>query len=190
MMILRERSLIDPNMITAYSWACGLFKSDLPPSLNDLTKRTKLIDEINSLLFTANDPGSAKKLLADLDHDERTKRLNTIRERSKSYMTEDLDDNIRKNILLRLWAGCMDAAKNIALQTINGPNSADDRKEGFFFIDLLSKPDPIYRAGTESAPSFKKLHRQHYSFAGVPSGSAVTKYPNEYLLQDDTCMCI
>ena len=43
-------------MITAYSWACGLFESDLPSSLNDLTKRTNLIDEINSLLFSANDP--------------------------------------------------------------------------------------------------------------------------------------
>jgi hypothetical protein len=175
-------------MITAYSWACGLFKSDLPLSLNDLTKRTNLIDEINSLLFSANDPHSAKKLLADLDHDERTKRLNAIAERSKLYMTEDLDDNIRKNILLRLWAGCLDAAKNIALETIDGPITPDDRKEGFFFIDLLSKPDPIYRAGTEAAPSFKKLHRQHYSFAGVSPGSAVTNYPNEYLLKDDTCM--
>jgi len=130
----------------------------------------------------------AKKLLADLDHDERTKRLNAIAERSKLYMTEDLDDNIRKNILLRLWAGCMDAAKNIALETINGPNSAEDRKEGFFFIDLLTEPDPIYRAGTEAAPSSKTLHRQHYSFAGISPGSAVTNYPNEYLLKNDTCM--
>lgn len=152
-------------MITAYSWACGLFEWELPSSLNDLTNRTNLIDEINSLLFSANDPRSAKKLLGDLDHDERTKRLNAIAERSKLYMTEDLDDNVRKNILLRLWAGCIDAAKNIALETIDGLNSADDRKEGFFFIDLLSNPDPIYRAGTEAAPSFKKLHRQHYTSA-------------------------
>lgn len=111
-----------------------------------------------------------------------------IADKSKSYMSEDLDDNIRKNILLRLWAGCMDAAKNIALETMDGTNSPVTRKEGFFLIDLFAKLDPIYRSGIEAAPSFKKLQRQHYSFAGVSSGSAVTNYPNEYLLKDDTCM--
>lgn len=43
------------------------------------------------------------------------KMANIDADKSKSYMSEDLDDNVRKNILLRLWAGCMDAAKNIAL---------------------------------------------------------------------------
>jgi hypothetical protein len=177
-------------MITAYSWACGLVKLDLPPSLSDLTKRTNLINEINSLLFTPTNPRTAKKLLVDLDHDGRTNRLNVIADKSKSYMSEDLDDNVRKNILLRLWAGCMDAAKNIALETMDGTNSPVTRQEGFFLIDLFGKLDPIYRSGIEAAPSFKKLQRQHYSFAGVSSDSAVTNYPNEYLLRDDTCMRI
>jgi hypothetical protein len=101
-------------------------------------------------------------------------------------MSEDLDDNVRKNILLRLSAGCMDAAKNIALETMDGTNSPVTGKEGFFLIDLFAKLDPIYRSGIEAAPSFKKLQRQHYSFAGVSSDSAVTNYP--YLLKDDTCM--
>ncbi|MFZ0221878.1 MAG: hypothetical protein WAM42_09330 [Candidatus Nitrosopolaris sp.] len=39
----------DPNMITAYSWAAGLFKQVLPLSLVDIQKRAKLMNEINSL---------------------------------------------------------------------------------------------------------------------------------------------
>jgi hypothetical protein len=101
-------------MITAYSWACGLFKLDLPSSLNDLTKRTNLINEINSLLFTPTDPRTAKKLLADLDHDERTSRLNVIADKSKSYLPEDLDDSFRKNILfLYITIECYDKALEI-----------------------------------------------------------------------------
>jgi hypothetical protein len=48
-------------MITAYLWVCGLLKSDLS-SLNDLTKRTNLIDELNCLVRRIC---STKKLLAD-----------------------------------------------------------------------------------------------------------------------------
>jgi len=48
-------------------------------------------------------------------------------------------------------------------------------------IDLLFKTDSIYKAGVEAAPTYKMLLKEHYSFNGVPSNSAVRKYSNEYL---------
>jgi hypothetical protein len=47
-------------------------------------------------------------------------------------------------------------------------------------IDLLSKVDLVYTAGVEAAPVYKKLVREYYSFAGVPSNSIVRRYSNEY----------
>ena len=38
----------------------------------------------------------------------------------------------KKNIILRLWSGCLDAAKSIAVQTLDGLTSPEIRKEHFF----------------------------------------------------------
>jgi hypothetical protein len=43
----------DPNMITSYSWAAGLFQRDVPSSLIDVQKRAKLVNEINEPLITS-----------------------------------------------------------------------------------------------------------------------------------------
>jgi hypothetical protein len=45
---------------------------------------------------------------------------------------------------------------------------------------LLSKVDLVYAAGVEAAPVYKKLVKEYYSFAGVPSNSIVRRYSNEY----------
>ncbi|HEX5904706.1 MAG TPA: hypothetical protein VFY50_01520 [Candidatus Nitrosocosmicus sp.] len=44
-------------------------------------------------------------------------------------------------------------------------------------IDIISKTDPIYRAGVEAAPAFKRLRNQPYSFEGVLETSPVKKHP-------------
>jgi hypothetical protein len=79
----------------------------------------------------------------------------------------------RASIALRLWAGCLDAAKTIALETRDGPNSPELRAAAFAQIDSVAETDPIYGAGVEAAPAFKVLRRQSYSFDGVPAGSRV-----------------
>jgi hypothetical protein len=38
-------------------------------------------------------------------------------------------------------------------------------------------------AGAETATEFKKLRKEHYTFAGVSQNSPVRKYPNNYLIQ-------
>jgi hypothetical protein len=91
----------DSNMITAYSWAAGLFQQALPLSLVDIEKRAKLVNEINTPLVKAKK--GQDKMLIDLEATEKDRRLNEIAQLSIPYLTEQIDDALRKNILLRLW---------------------------------------------------------------------------------------
>jgi hypothetical protein len=173
-------------MITAYLWASTIPQPSLPSSLNDLSKRANLVNEINFYLFTTINPTTAGMLLENIDIVEKANRVKNMVEKTRTYLSEDIDSNTRANILLRLWTGCIDAAKNIALETRDGVNTPENRSKYFFQIDLFAKIDLIYCAGVEVAPSFKKLHRQHFSFNGVPTNSVVRRYPNDYLLDQDT----
>jgi hypothetical protein len=185
----------DPNMITAYSWAAGLFRLDPPSSLIDVEKRAKLVNEINEPLIirgggkSYSSESDTTTILKDLDDNEKNLRLDDIAQISMSYITEELHDSTRKNILLCLWVGCIDAAKAIRFTYVSGikdgivieaPITIEYRQRLFALIDLLSKTDLIYKAGVEAAPVYKKIVQQHYSSNGVPMDSAVRKYPNEY----------
>jgi hypothetical protein len=114
----------DPKMImiTTYSWAAGLFQPDLLSSLIDVQKRAKLVNEINEPLITGgkNYNSSSYIILKDLDDNEKNLRLDDTAQISMSYLTEKLDDKIRKNILLRLWVGCIDTAKAIHFTYVSG----------------------------------------------------------------------
>jgi hypothetical protein len=179
----------DSNMITTYSWAAGVFQQDLPSSLIDVEKRAKLVNEINTPLIRGKNNYQSETMLKDLDDNEKNLRLDDMAQISMSYLTEQLDNKIRKNLVLRLCVGCIDAAKAIRFTYVSGikdgvvveaPIAIEYRQSLFALIDLLSKTDLIYKAGVEAAPAYKKLVNQHYSFNGVPPNSAVRKYPNEY----------
>ena len=178
-------------MLTAYSWAAGLFQQQLPSSLMDIEKRAKLMNEINGPLVSGNNPLVAPdKMLIDLDDDEKDLRLDDIAQISMAFLTEQMDEKVRKNILLRLWTGCIEAAKAIRFNYVAGI------KDGFVveapitlqyhqalftsLIDLHSRIDLIYAAGVEAAPAYKKLLKEYYSFRGVPSNSIIKRYSNEY----------
>jgi hypothetical protein len=113
-----EYFMSDSNLITAYSWATGLFQQVLPSSLTDIEKRAKLVYEINTPLVKAKN--GQDKMLIDLDAPEKDRRLNEIAQISVPYLTEQIDDMLRKNILLRLWTGCMEAAKAIRFTYVAG----------------------------------------------------------------------
>src|SRR5438128_3620269 len=177
----------DSNLITAYSWAAGLSQQVLPSSLTDIEKRAKLVNEINTPLIKAKN--GQDEMLIDLDAPEKDRRLNEIAQISMSYLTEQIDDILRKNILLRLWTGCMEAAKAIRFTYVAGirngvvfeaPISIEYRQSLFNLIDLLSKTDLIYGSGVETAPAYKKVVKEYYSLNGVPSNSIIRKYTNEY----------
>jgi hypothetical protein len=131
-------------------------------------------------LISGDNPSSTQ-VLKDLDHVELFNRLKNVSEISGRRMRDVTDDTCRINISLRLWAGCIDAAKCIASETMDGQNTIMTRRESFIFIDSLADRDLIYRAGVQAAPAFKKLNNQLYFFDGVPEDSAVRSYPNEYL---------
>ena len=177
----------DSNLITAYSWAAGLSQQVLPSSLTDIEKRAKLVNEINTPLIKAKN--GQDEMLIDLDAPEKDRRLNEIARKSIPYLTEQIDDILRKNILLRLWTGCMEAAKAIRFTYVAGirngvvfeaPISIEYRQSLFNLIDLLSKTDLIYGSGVETAPAYKKVVKEYYSLNGVSSNSIVRKYTNEY----------
>jgi hypothetical protein len=145
--------------------------------------------QINTPLIREQNDLSADTPLKDLDSDHKNNRLNKIAQMSITYLTEQMDEKLRKNILLRLWTGCMDAAKAIRFSSVAGirdgvvieaPITTQHRHILFQLIDLLAKTDLIYAAGVEAAPLYKKLVKQYYSFNGVPSDSIVIKHSNEY----------
>jgi hypothetical protein len=177
--------MVDTNMITAYFWACGIFQPELPSALSDVDKRTKFVNEVNEVLlkYINNDINTqGYGQFADFALDVKNKILNDIGEIGKSYVADKEEDRVVVNTALRLWSGCMETAKVIALETNDGPNTAEARQQAFFQIELFSKIALIYAAGVESAPLFKKLHKEYYSFNGVPLDSGVRKYKNEYLI--------
>ena len=182
----------DSNMLTTYSWAASLFQQELPPSLMDVENRANLVAEINAPLIQGNSRTSSivNIMLADLDSKEKNLRLDNIAQTSRIYLTEQIEFKLRKNILLRLWTGCMEAAKAIRFSYIAGikdgivteaPITYEYRQALFTsLIDLLCKIDLVYAAGVEAAPVYKKLVKEYYSFAGIPQNSIVRRYSNEY----------
>lgn len=83
----------------------------------------------------------------------------------------------RMNVLLRLWSGCISAAKMIAQSTRSGPNTSAMRANAFVAIDRVARADAIYHAGVVAAPTFKRMRDQPYSFEGVPPNSPVRSRP-------------
>jgi hypothetical protein len=57
--------MFDSNMITAYSWAAGLFQQDLPSSLIDVEKRAKLVNEINGPLIKGKNNYQSDRMLKE-----------------------------------------------------------------------------------------------------------------------------
>ena len=179
----------DSNMLTAYSWAAGLFQQQLPSSIMDIDKRAKLVNEINGPLVRGNNPPVADKmLLIDLDNNEKDLRLDNIARINMAFLTEQMDDKLRKNILLRLWTGCMVTAKTIRFTYVAGIKDSVEAlitlqyRQALFtsLIDLQCRIDLIYRARVEASPAYKKLLKQYYSFNGVPTNSIIRRYSNEY----------
>ena len=167
-------------MLYAYFWACKLSIEVLPTSLKDVETRAILIDRIDMPLTVENN--TANLLLEYMSQDEREFRLNKVLGIANSFLLDIPTEASKKNVILRLWSGCLDAAKSIAIETRDGLTSPEIRKSHFYQIDLFARWDLVYCAGVESVPSFKRRRKESYKFEGIPYDSPVRKYPNEYLL--------
>ena len=173
--------MTDSNMLYAYIWACRLSQEMLPTSLEDVEIRAILIDKID---FPITGEGNTANILLEyMSEDEREIRLRKALQIADSFLVEQIPEIQKKNVILRLWSGCLDAARSISTETDDGITSPDSRKAHFFQIDIFAKWDSIYSAGVQTAPALKKLRKQYYSFDGVPNDSPVRTFPNEFLLQ-------
>jgi len=162
----------DPAMDMARQVAdeLGSF-SNIPPTLIDPANVARYLDAIDDRVA---------QVAGYYESSEQNKKLfvDQISELSKVFIT-DVENSLDRVVLtLKLWAGCLDAAKTIAMETRNGPNTQEGRHVLFKDkIDPLAQVDEIYRAGVEAAPFFKTLRNQDFSFDGVPQNSPVrSKY--------------
>jgi hypothetical protein len=173
----------DTNMYTAYSWASDLADLSHLKATLDINQRIKLILEMDEEVdrYSKYDL-SGSGLLENFSETVKEIFLNRVDDIVRHYILDETNEKYRKSIGLRLWSGCISTAKTIALDTRDGPNTPEIRTKIFRTLDRIADQDPIYRAGVESAPLFKKERRQCFSFNGVPLTSPVRRYPNEYLV--------
>lgn len=164
-------------MAIAYALAQGLGPSpELPESMTDVQARAWLAKAVNrpfaGEVFPLGDPA----LLLQGAAFETGASINAFIDKSASLLPDEPDPIERLNVVLRLWSGCLMAAKEIADETLDGPNTIEGRQERFPAIDAAARGDRIFEAGVEAAPAFKDLEEQHYSLGGVPDDSPVRRY--------------
>lgn len=82
----------------------------------------------------------------------------------------------QKYMLLVLWSSCMSAAKTIAYKTRSGVNTPEVRGRIFVGLDRICRGSPLFRAGVQAAPAFKRGRRQRIYLDGVPEKSPVRRY--------------
>lgn len=160
----------DPNMALALHFARSLGPASLlPESLQRVERRAELVHRIDAPLVEHLELFHVVGQIAT--------RVRDIIRVTPEFMPDVENPIDRLNIALRLWSGCLAAAKTIAYETRSGPNDAVLRARIMLEVDAIAREDPIYAAGVESAPAFKRLRGQGYSLEGVPEESPVRRYP-------------
>ena|ERR1700754_187592 len=157
-------------MQIALALAAGLASAELglPAELGDVDARARLVEQADRPLLVDGDGAWRFDVLgAQIRH------LAACGAPLLSSVADPLD---RAAIALRLWAGCLMAAKAIAHETRSGPNTSDGRAAQFAAIDQLAAADPMFAAGVEAAPAFKRLRGQSYALDGVPERSVVRRF--------------
>jgi hypothetical protein len=166
---------VDPNMSIAYECAELLGHIDsIPESLKEVIKRAKYLDFVDkkmimgSKLWEFNNKQQIQSFLANMD------------EKSIPWIYDIADRKQRISITLRLWAGCLDAAKNLRDKTATEQIITPERRARAFKgnIDLKASSDPIYFAGVEAAPILKKLRNEPIFTDGIPLESPVMNHLN------------
>jgi hypothetical protein len=130
------------------------------------------------------DPDERERFIQILEKDE-----NTVR----SILNNGRGDIERINIALRLWTGCLCAAKECRRTSVAEHNpdgttkseyqyTSEMRAESFKKIMITSREDPIYEAGVEAAPVWELIENRtpdkKMYLDGIPNlnDSPVTKY--------------
>ncbi|MFL6320256.1 MAG: hypothetical protein ACJ72Q_07265 [Nitrososphaeraceae archaeon] len=173
----------DPNMSIAYEWSKPLEAIDsIPESLHDVINRAKYLDFVyknmiaGSKLWELNNKQQIESFLTKID------------EGSIPWIYDIADGKQRINITLRLWAGCLDAAKYLQDKYVSRRNDGtvseaiitpDMRAKAFKkTINPKASLDTIYYTGVEAAPVLRKIREQPTYSDGIPSDSPVMNHLN------------
>jgi hypothetical protein len=166
---------MDPTMDIMLAIAYGLvplaIPIQLPASMQDPRACAALVHAIDgpTVLDFASPIALGQTLAA---------RLGEISSGSAALMPDVADDMLRLVIGLRVWTGCMDAAKllrDVAAGDLE--YTPQMRMEGFTArVDPIAAQDAIYRAGVEAAPTFRRNRGQPLFDDGVPAESTVRRH--------------
>lgn len=163
------QQITEPNLRAALEWANEIDSTNsiLPGSLRDVDKRAEIVNQLDSNFGIIQATYSA-------DDEAKKDYIKQMAELSRAYMPDVQDDTKRVSIVFKLWAGCLCAAKTIALETRSGPNTPEMRKYLFEeLINPLADLDRVYRGGVEAAKVFKDLRNQPCFFDGVPKNAPI-----------------
>jgi hypothetical protein len=162
----------DTNMLLARQMAAHVVSDPgLPASVAGMTPDQK------ADLLAAVDKEPRDRLPVSWDDYEPFTRIATLFGRI-GMMTEarihDVPDALQRiNIVLRMWAGCLDAGKAIAEETRSGPNTSTIRAQKVQQVEASANGDPVYAAGIEASVIIKGRRGEKMSFAGVPVGTRI-----------------
>jgi hypothetical protein len=160
----------DPNMELAFHFAKALGSAPpLPAPLSDLSKMTDMMLSINGGLTQDpyfQGPGNAGLLVPIAALVVAAERIRNLAEATKDYMP-GLDPLQRVNVALRLWAGCLDAAKIVSDVTSSGKNDAAERKKLMPVLLARAAECSIYAAGVPAGPAVRKRRGQPVIYEGI-----------------------
>lgn len=187
----------DLTMTILYQWAKEFGDIvKVPDSLRlDCMKRCHIVQFVNQQLLKIRTTNiHFPKILLQPDEKDRFIRiLEEDKDTIQSILNDVWNDRERGNIALRLWTGCLCAAKECRRTSVSkhnpdgttkreSPYTPDMRTESFGKITMTSSKDPIYEAGVEAAPVWELIENaapdKKMYLDGIPNlnGSPVTKY--------------
>jgi hypothetical protein len=174
----------DPNMKTAREWGWTMleYPNDivLPPALTPKTI-AEIVDTFDGDLVQA-------ELLHKLNPFEAQRRCMHVGAVISGYFTgytfpSEGAVQYTASVALRLWSGCISAAKVIALETRSGPNTVQYRKKASRTLLRTAQIDKVFAAGVVAAVEFKKRRKQPYDFSGIPMDIQMAFWPEALWLK-------
>jgi hypothetical protein len=187
----------DLTMAILYQWAKEY--DDIPklPELlrRDCLKRCQIVQFVDYQLLRLRKANLHFPRIL-LDPDEKGRFIGIVEE-NKNAIHDALggffSNSERGNIALRLWTGCLCAAKECRRTCVTehepdgtvkreSPYSSDIRAESFNKIMITTREDPIYQAGVEIAPVWELIENavpdKKMYLDGIPelNQSPITKY--------------
>jgi hypothetical protein len=162
----------DLTMTILYQWAKEFGDIvQLPDSLKlDRMKRCHIVQFVNQQLLNVRTTNVhfPKIILDPTEKDRFIRILKENEDTIQSILNDVWNDIERGNIVLRLWTGCICAAKECRRTSVSehnpdgtikreSPYTPEMRNASFEKIMITSSKDPVYEAGVEAAPVWELI---------------------------------